>query len=77
MKSYFPRVSPVWIIAINPYQSAKAKSTEPESTQSVAIAEDKFELVMGIFEKVTYGTTEFLHQVSLFIRPLQYNTNFC
>jgi enhancer of polycomb-like protein len=35
------------------------------------ITEEEFELVMGIFEKVTHDTTEFLHHVSLFIRSLQ------
>jgi enhancer of polycomb-like protein len=42
-------------------RSAKAKGKEPESTQPLAITEDEFELVMGIFEKVTHDTTEFLH----------------
>ncbi|KAG2134679.1 enhancer of polycomb-like-domain-containing protein [Suillus cothurnatus] len=32
-------------------RSAKAKGKEPESTQPLAITEDEFELVMGIFEK--------------------------
>lgn len=42
-------------------RSAKAKGKEPEATQPFAITEDEFELVMGIFEKVTHDTTEFLH----------------
>ncbi|KAG1815349.1 enhancer of polycomb-like-domain-containing protein [Suillus variegatus] len=42
-------------------RSAKAKGKEPEPTQPLAITEDEFELVMGIFEKVTHDTTEFLH----------------
>lgn len=42
-------------------RSAKAKGKEPESTQPLTITEDEFELVMGIFEKVTHDTTEFLH----------------
>ncbi|KAF9221104.1 hypothetical protein BS17DRAFT_797325 [Gyrodon lividus] len=44
-----------------PQRSAKAKGKEPESAQAVAITEDEFELVMGIFEKVTHDKTEFLH----------------
>lgn len=48
-------------------RSAKAKGKEPESTQPTAITEDEFELVMGIFEKVTHDTTEFLHHVSSFV----------
>jgi hypothetical protein len=41
------------------------------------ITEEEFELVMGILEKVTHGTMEFLHHVSLFIRSLQYEANLC
>ncbi|KAH0835627.1 enhancer of polycomb-like-domain-containing protein [Lanmaoa asiatica] len=44
-----------------PQRSAKAKGKEPESAQAVAITEDEFELVMGIFEKITHDKTEFLH----------------
>ena len=46
-----------------PQRSAKAKGKEPESAQAVAITEDEFELVMGIFEKITHDKTEFLHHV--------------
>lgn len=46
-----------------PQRSAKAKGKEPESAQAVTIMEDEFELVMGIFEKVTHDKTEFLHHV--------------
>ncbi|KAH7886603.1 enhancer of polycomb-like-domain-containing protein [Phlebopus sp. FC_14] len=42
-------------------RSAKAKGKEPESAQPISITEDEFELVMGIFEKVTHDKTEFLH----------------
>ncbi|KAH7904491.1 hypothetical protein BJ138DRAFT_1237334 [Hygrophoropsis aurantiaca] len=42
-------------------RSAKSKGKEPESAQAVGIAEDEFELVMGIFEKITHEKTEFLH----------------
>ncbi|KAH7923575.1 hypothetical protein BV22DRAFT_1015104 [Leucogyrophana mollusca] len=42
-------------------RSAKSKGKEPESAQPVGITEDEFELVMGIFEKVTHEKTEFLH----------------
>ncbi|KAK2462409.1 hypothetical protein APHAL10511_005715 [Amanita phalloides] len=42
-------------------RSAKAKGKEPDIVQPVAITEDEFELVMGLFEKVTHERTEFLH----------------
>ncbi|KAF5344088.1 hypothetical protein D9758_008835 [Tetrapyrgos nigripes] len=42
-------------------RSAKAKGKEPETTQSVVINEDEFELVMGLFEKLAHENTEFLH----------------
>ena len=44
-------------------RSAKAKGKEPESLLPVVVSEDEFELVMGIFEKVTHDRTEFLHHV--------------
>ncbi|KAI9463887.1 enhancer of polycomb-like-domain-containing protein [Boletus coccyginus] len=44
-----------------PQRSAKAKGKEPESALAVAITEDEFELVMGMFEKITHDKTEFLH----------------
>ncbi|KAG2074891.1 hypothetical protein BDR04DRAFT_1115356 [Suillus decipiens] len=47
-----------WIACV----SAKAKGKEPEVTQPFAIMEDKFKFVMGIFEKVTHDTMEFLCQ---------------
>ena len=42
---------------------AKAKGKVYTFTQPVVIPEDKFELVMGLFEKVTYEKTKFLHHV--------------
>ncbi|TFK70814.1 hypothetical protein BDN72DRAFT_503858 [Pluteus cervinus] len=42
-------------------RSAKAKGKEPDVSQPVVVSEDDFELVMGIFEKVTHEKTEFLH----------------
>ncbi|KAF9530669.1 enhancer of polycomb-like-domain-containing protein [Crepidotus variabilis] len=42
-------------------RSAKAKGKEPEASQPVPISEDEFELVMGVFEKVTHERTEYLH----------------
>ncbi|KAH9020325.1 enhancer of polycomb-like-domain-containing protein [Lactarius pseudohatsudake] len=42
-------------------RSAKAKGKEPDVAQPVVISEDEFELVMGLFEKVTHEKTEFLH----------------
>lgn len=44
-------------------RSAKAKGKEPEALLPVVITEDEFELVMGIFEKVTHERTEYLHHV--------------
>jgi enhancer of polycomb-like protein len=44
-------------------RSAKAKGKEPDVVQPVVISEDEFELVMGLFEKVTHEKTEFLHHV--------------
>lgn len=46
------------------HRSAKAKGKEPDTTPAVAMSEDEFELVMGVFEKVTHDKTEFLHHVS-------------
>ncbi|KAJ7224458.1 enhancer of polycomb-like-domain-containing protein [Mycena pura] len=42
-------------------RSAKAKGKEPEQSSPVVISEDEFELVMGLFEKVTHEKTEHLH----------------
>ncbi|KAJ7493445.1 enhancer of polycomb-like-domain-containing protein [Mycena galericulata] len=42
-------------------RSAKAKGKEPESSSPVAVTDDEFELVMGLFEKVTHEKTEHLH----------------
>ena len=47
-------------------RSAKAKGKEPDVAQPIAISEDEFELVMGLFEKVTHEKTEFLHHVCYF-----------
>ena len=47
-------------------RSAKAKGKEPNVTQPIVISQDKSELVMGLFEKVTHEKTEFLHHVRLF-----------
>lgn len=44
-------------------RSAKSKGKEPDVPQPFSITEDEFELVMGIFEKVTHDKTEFLHHV--------------
>lgn len=51
-------------------RSAKAKGKEPDVLQAVPITEDEFELVMGIFEKITHEKTEFLHHVSLWFHPV-------
>jgi enhancer of polycomb-like protein len=44
-------------------RSAKAKGKEPEVSQPITVSEDEFELVMGLFEKVTHEKTEYLHHV--------------
>jgi enhancer of polycomb-like protein len=58
-------------------RSAKAKGKEPEAPQPVVISEDEFELVMGIFEKVTHERTEYLHHVcfALFIKLKYWRLN--
>ena len=45
------------------HRSAKARGKETESTTAIAISEDEFELVMGLFEKITHDNTPFLHVV--------------
>lgn len=47
-------------------RSAKAKGKEPEASQPTVVSEDEFELVMGVFEKVTHERTEYLHHVCTF-----------
>ncbi|KAL0575466.1 Enhancer of polycomb-like protein 1 [Marasmius crinis-equi] len=42
-------------------RSAKAKGKEPDSPQAVSMSQDEFELVMGLYEKMTHEKTEFLH----------------
>ncbi|KAE9405736.1 hypothetical protein BT96DRAFT_316208 [Gymnopus androsaceus JB14] len=42
-------------------RSAKSKGKEPEEAHSILMSEDEFELVMGLFEKITQEKTEFLH----------------
>ncbi|TFK47739.1 hypothetical protein OE88DRAFT_737780 [Heliocybe sulcata] len=42
-------------------RSAKSKGKEPEAASPIAMTEDEFELVMGVFEKVTHDKTEYLH----------------
>lgn len=44
-------------------RSAKGKGKEPEASQALIITEDEFELVMGLYEKVTHEKTEYLHHV--------------
>ncbi|KAF9264627.1 hypothetical protein L218DRAFT_234186 [Marasmius fiardii PR-910] len=42
-------------------RSAKARGKEPDSPCAVSMNEDEFELVMGLYEKMTHEKTEFLH----------------
>lgn len=44
-------------------RSAKSKGKEPEMVQPIVMSENEFELVMGLFEKVTHEKTEYLHHV--------------
>lgn len=46
-------------------RSAKAKGKEPEELHPILMSEDEFELLMGLFEKITQEKTEFLHHVRL------------
>jgi hypothetical protein len=48
-------------------RAAKAKGKEPDVPAPIAMNEDEFELVMGIFEKATHEKTEFLHHVRVFL----------
>lgn len=48
-------------------RSAKAKGKEPDCAQPITILDDEFELVMGIFEKVTQDKTPFLHTVRVIL----------
>ena len=43
--------------------SNKGKGKEPEVAQPLTMSENEFELVMGLFEKITHEKTEFLHHV--------------
>ncbi|KAJ8074928.1 Enhancer of polycomb-like protein 1 [Marasmius tenuissimus] len=42
-------------------RGSKAKGKEADSPQAATMNEDEFELVMGLFEKITHEKTEFLH----------------
>ena len=46
-------------------RSAKAKGKEPDVSHPVVISEDSFELVMGIYEKLTSEKYEYLHHVGI------------
>lgn len=46
-------------------RSAKARGKEPETASSTAISEDDFELVMGLFERVTEEKFPYLHLVRM------------
>ena len=47
-------------------RAAKLKGKEPDVPQPVVITDDEFELVMGLYEKVTHEKTEFLHHVMFY-----------
>ncbi|KAG6816979.1 hypothetical protein H0H87_001294 [Tephrocybe sp. NHM501043] len=42
-------------------RSSKAKGKGPDISFNLSISDDEFELVMGLFEKVTHEKTEYLH----------------
>ena len=44
-------------------RSTKSKGKEADMSSPVVMNEDEFELVMGLFEKVTHDNTPFLHVV--------------
>lgn len=48
-------------------RSAKARGKEVELPVPTSMTEDDFELVMGIFEKITHDNTPFLHVVSVIV----------
>jgi enhancer of polycomb-like protein len=50
----------------NRSRGSKAKGKEPDVPPPVVMTEDEFELVMGVFEKVTHDKTEHLHLVGVF-----------
>lgn len=54
-------------------RSAKVKGKEPEACQLVFVSEHEFELVMGVFEKVTHERTEYLHHVCVFYTLPRYS----
>lgn len=47
------------------HRSSKSRGKEPEMNTPVTMSEEEFELVMGIFEKITHDNTPFLHVVSI------------
>ena len=47
--------------------NAKAKGKELDCAQPVTMSEDEFELVMGIFEKVTHDKSPFLYTVRILL----------
>ena len=56
-------------------RSAKAKGKAPDVPQEIGMSADEFELVMGLFEKVTHEKTEFLHHVCrAWNRTIMYRT---
>lgn len=58
----------------NLHRSAKAKGKEAEASTPITMTEGDFELVMGLFEKVTHDNTPFLHVVR--VLPFQCMINF-
>lgn len=52
-------------------RSLKAKGKEADTLQPVVISEDEFELVMGVFEKVTHERTAYLHHVCAVVLRVQ------
>lgn len=60
-------------------RSAKAKGKEPDVSHPAVISEDSFELVMGIYEKLTSEKYEYLHhgwEVGMFPAFMDYQDTF-
>lgn len=56
------------------HRSAKSRGKEAEPNSAIAISEDEFELVMGLFERITHDNTPFLHVVRNLLLRTQRST---
>jgi enhancer of polycomb-like protein len=53
-------------VSSTPRLRASKKGKEPDVSPSVSMTEDEFELIMGVFERITHDKTEHLHLVHSF-----------